>query len=129
MLPLEIRGALPISNRMKQKVLKIIALLFSPSIGVAQTLGTVLGIFVQIVNALMPFIVGLAVLFFMWGVFQFIRASGNEDELTEGRNRMIYGIIGIFVMVSVWGLVNLFDETFGLESDIIPCLPTFPPSC
>ena len=95
----------------------------------AQTLGTMLGIFTKIVNGLMPFIVALAVLFFMWGVFQFIRASGNEDEVTEGRNRMIYGIIGIFVMVSVWGLVNLLGGTFALTSEIIPCLPTFPPSC
>lgn len=114
---------------MKQKVLKIIALLLFPGITIAQTIGTELRIFVKIVNALMPFIVGLAVLFFMWGVFQFVRASGNEDEVTEGRNRMIYGIIGIFVMVSVWGLVNVLSNTFGLDSSYIPCLPTFPPSC
>jgi len=96
-----------------------------PIIALAQTLATELGIVVKIINALMPFIVGLAVLFFMWGVFQFIKSSGNEDELTEGRNRMIYGIIGIFVMVSVWGLVNLLDKTFGLNSGNIP-LPLFP---
>ncbi|MBI5816857.1 MAG: hypothetical protein HZB09_00310 [Candidatus Yonathbacteria bacterium] len=114
---------------MKQNVLKIIALLLFPVVTIAQTLSTELVLFVKIINALMPFTVGLAVLFFMFGVFQFIRASGNEDEITEGRNRMIYGIIGIFVMVSVWGLVNLLDNTFGLTSDIIPCLPTFPPSC
>lgn len=117
------------SNGMKQKVLKIIAILLFPTIVMAQTLSTILGIFADIINALMPFTVGLAVLFFMFGVFQFIRASGNEDEITEGRNRMIYGIIGIFVMVSVWGLVNLLGNTFGLQSNIIPCLPTFPPSC
>lgn len=98
---------------------------FFPLFVLAQTLSRELGIFSKIVSALMPFIVGLAVLFFMWGVFQFIRASGNEEELTEGRNRMIYGIIGIFVMVSVWGLVNLLDKTFGLDSGLIP-LPIFP---
>ena len=96
-----------------------------PTIAMAQTLSTILGIFSKIVSALMPFVVGLAVLFFMFGVLQFIRASGNEDEITEGRNRMIYGIIGIFVMVSVWGLVNLLDSTFGLNSGLIP-LPIFP---
>ena len=93
------------------------------------TLGDVLVVFTNIINALMPFIVALAVLFFMWGVFQFVKSAGNEDERTEGRNRMIYGIIGIFVMVSVWGFVNLLDNTFRLDSDYIPCLPTFAPSC
>jgi len=106
-------------------VLKIIIGLFLPHLVFAQTLGHMFGIFTRIINALMPFIVGLAVLFFMWGVFQFVKSSGNEDEITEGRNRMIYGIIAIFVMVSVWGFVNLLDETFGLQSDIIP-LPLFP---
>ena len=90
-----------------------------PIIALAQTLATELGIVVKIINALMPFIVGLAVLFFMWGVFQFIKSSGNEDELTEGRNRMIYGIIGIFVMVSVWGLVNLLKGTFATTNTAI----------
>jgi hypothetical protein len=111
---------------MKQKVLKIIALLLFPAITMAQTLGDMLGLFTRIINALMPFIVALAVLFFMWGVFQFIKSAGNEDERNEGRNRMIYGIIGIFVMVSVWGFVNLLDQTFRLDSNYIPPLPTFP---
>lgn len=101
------------------------ALLF-PAITMAQTLGDILVLFTRIINALMPFIVALAVLFFIWGVFQFVKSAGNEDERTEGRDKMIYGIIGIFVMVSVWGFVNLLDNTFRLDSDYIPPLPTFP---
>lgn len=100
-------------------------LLLVPGIVFAQTLGSMFNLFTRIINELMPFIVALAVLFFMWGVFQFVKSSGNEDERTEGRNRMIYGIIGIFVMVSVWGFVNLLSKTFRLEN-YIPPLPTFP---
>lgn len=111
---------------MREKIIKIVALLLFPAIALAQTLGNMLQKFTMIINALMPFIVALAVLFFMWGVFQFVKSSGNEDDVTEGRNRMIYGIIAIFVMVSVWGLVNLLDNTFRLDSDYIPPLPTFP---
>jgi len=114
---------------MYRKIFITAGVFLFPLFVLAQTLGYQLQLWTRIINALMPFIVALAVLFFMWGVFQFVKSAGNEDERTEGRNRMIYGIIGIFVMVSVWGFVNLLDNTFRLDSDYIPCLPTFPPSC
>lgn len=115
---------------MRIKYLIIISLLFIvPAAAFAQTLGDELRVFSRIVNALIPFIIGLAVLFFLWGVLQFVKAGGNEDDIREGRNRMVYGIIAIFVMVSLWGLVNILDNTFGLDSRYIPCLPTFPPNC
>jgi hypothetical protein len=110
---------------MRKQLLPIASFLLFPALAMAQTLGSMLGLFTRIINALMPFIVALAVLFFMIGVFQFVRAPGDDDR-TEGRNRMIYGIIGIFVMVSIWGFVNLLAATFRLDSTYIPPLPTFP---
>ena len=43
----------------------------------------------------------------------------------EARNVMIYGIIGLFVMVAVWGLVNVLINTFGLSTSVpqVPGLP------
>ena len=83
------------------------------------TLGDVLVVFTNIINALMPFIVALAVLYFIWGVFQFVAAAGDEEARTAGRDKMIYGIIGIFVMVSVWGLVNLLQGSFTTNKAVI----------
>jgi len=100
-------------------LLAFLALPFMVSAGTIGSLGDLLAVFVSIINALMPFIVALAVLFFVWGVFQFVASAGDEEKRTEGRNKMIYGIIGIFVMVSVWGLVNLLEGTFGVERGII----------
>ncbi len=100
-------------------LLAFLALPFMVSAGTIGSLGDLLAVFVSIINALMPFIVGLAVLFFVWGVFQFVASAGDEEKRTEGRNKMIYGIIGIFVMVSVWGLVNLLEGTFGVERGVI----------
>ena len=100
-------------------LLAFLALPFMVSAGTIGSLGDLLAVFVSIINALMPFIVALAVLFFVWGVFQFVASAGDEEKRTEGRNKMIYGIIGIFVMVSVWGLVNLLEGTFGVERGVI----------
>lgn len=91
------------------------------------TLGDVLAVFTQIINGLMPFIVALAVLIFIWGVFQFVMAAGDEEGRKTGRDKMIYGIIGIFVMVSVWGLVNLLQGSFGTNKTVIaPTTNTVP---
>ncbi|MFA6227167.1 MAG: hypothetical protein WC631_01645 [Candidatus Paceibacterota bacterium] len=62
-------------------------------------------------------LVALAVVVFLYGVFKFIRAEGDDKQ--SGREFILWGIIGIFVMVSVWGLVSVLQNTFKLgNSDI-----------
>ncbi|OIO33277.1 MAG: hypothetical protein COZ49_04260 [Candidatus Yonathbacteria bacterium CG_4_10_14_3_um_filter_47_65] len=77
----------------------------------------------SILDPLVPLIIGLALVYFLWGVSKYILHGDDEKKREEGRQMMVYGIIGLFVMVSVWGLVNILVGTFGL-SNIIPQLPT-----
>jgi len=86
-----------------------------------QSLGdTLIGI---INNVLVPLIFALAFIVFLWGVFQyFIAGAADEEKREGGKSLMIYGLIGFFVMVSVWGLVNLLVGTF----DLNPTPPQFP---
>ena len=70
----------------------------------------------RIINSLIPIIISLAVLVFIWGVFRYV-VSPNEEDKARGKQVMIWGIVGIFVMVSVWGLVNIIEATLGLDSD------------
>ena len=72
-----------------------------------------------IFSPLTALLVALAVLYFFIGVITFIRSGDNESERSKGRNQIIFGLIGLAVMVSVWGLVSLFTTSFGLN-DIIP---------
>ena len=65
-------------------------------------------------STLIPFVIGLAVLVFIFGLFQFITAGGDEDKLKTARGTIIWGIVIIAVMISVWGLINLVVGTFGL---------------
>ena len=41
--------------------------------------------------------------------------AGDEEKKKEAKNTVIYGVIGLFVMVSIWGLVNILDSTLGLN--------------
>jgi hypothetical protein len=68
-------------------------------------------------NVLVPLIFALAFLVFIFGVFQYFILGGADAEKREsGKGLMIWGLIGFFVMVSVWGLVNLFVGTFDLNN-------------
>jgi len=58
-------------------------------------------------------------------VVQYITAGGDEEKRKAGRNTMLYGIIGLFVMVAVWGLVNVLISTFGLDT-AVPVVPGLP---
>lgn len=63
----------------------------------------------------------VAFLVFIWGVIEFvIKADSKEKE--KGKQFMIYGIIGLFVMTSIWGIIKLLTTTFGFNSTVI--IPT-----
>lgn len=77
---------------------------------------------------LVPILIGLAVIAFLWGVMLFVFAAGNEDKRKDGKWMMVSGIIGIVVMVSVWGLVAFVQSTFGLNSGGAPTIGKMIPS-
>lgn len=86
--------------------------------------------FVNFLNyTIVPLVFALAFLFFIWGaVTYFIRGGADEGKREEGRNLMLWGIIGFVLMVSVWGIVNFVADGlgFGGTEDVqnIPNLPT-----
>jgi len=69
----------------------------------------------NIINILLPIVVALALLFFFWGLAKFILASGDEDAKDEGKRIMIWGVIALFVMASVWGLVAFVGSLVGVQ--------------
>ncbi len=66
-----------------------------------------------------PVIFAVAFIVFLWGAFQtFILGANDEDVKTNGKNLMLYGLIGFFVMVSIWGLVNVFRNSVALDEGV-----------
>lgn len=54
----------------------------------------------------------LAVAVFLWGIVKFIASAGNPEKLKSAKWLIIYGLIGLFVLVSYWGLVAVLKSTF-----------------
>lgn len=66
----------------------------------------------SIFNSAIPLIVALAILAFVWGLAKLILNAGNEDKRLEGKSVMIWGIIALFVIFTLWGIVLLLSQTF-----------------
>lgn len=90
-----------------------------PVLTLAASVTSLEGGFDTVINLInryiIPLIIGLAVVYFLWGVLQYVTAGGDEEKKTLARSTMIYGVIAIFVMVSVWGLVNVLGGTFNFS--------------
>ena len=79
------------------------------------TSGTLTGIICQLTSlaqAVVPVLVALALLFFVWGLAQWILNMSDTDKHKEGKERMIWGLVALFVIMSVAGLVAILQATF-----------------
>lgn len=75
-----------------------------------------------------PLLIGLAVVVFFWGLVKYLNAGmGDAKNIKEARDLMIWGIIAITVMVSVWGIVKVVQTTFlgGTSFSAPPDVPQF----
>ena len=72
-------------------------------------------ILTNIAQPLISLLIALAVAYFVWGVLVFIQNADNPEKRKDGYNHMFWGIIGIFIMVSVTGIINLIKSTIGIH--------------
>jgi len=78
--------------------------------------GTLLRELLGFVNTiLIPFILGIGFLVFVWGMFRYFIAGGANDEAKEqGKSLMIYATLGFVLIIIFWGVVNLVATSTGL---------------
>jgi len=119
-----------LQNRMK----KIIALgLFMGSLPVfafayqQTTVETIIITLIRYLNYIVPALITVAVIYFVWGIVTFI-SSSDEEAKKGGRAKIINGLIGLFVIVSFWGIIGIVKNTFGVGNvtgeSIVPLVPT-----
>lgn len=68
-------------------------------------------------TVIVPVIFALAFLAFIWGVLNnFILHPGDEKRRMTGRQFILWGLLGMVLLFSIWGVVNLLLSTLGLSS-------------
>ena len=83
-----------------------------------------IGWFEAILAMLIPVIIALAVVVFLFGIFKYVTAK-DDNAKSEARSIILYGVVVLFVMVAIWGLVNILINTFGLDTGA-PDVPELP---
>lgn len=80
----------------------------------------------DLVAMALPIVIGLILLAFFWGLAKFVFAAGNEEAKSEGKKLMIWGVIALFVAVSVWGLVRFLGNSLNVDTNTTTTVPTVP---
>ncbi len=108
---------------MKRSLFFIYGLAMVPTLAHAQTsLQTVfknLGLFIN--STIIPFILGLAFLFFVINTFRYFILGGDSDESREkAKTLALYSVFAFFIIVVFWGVVNLLASSIGLQGKTTP---------
>lgn len=68
-----------------------------------------------IINPIIVLLFALALVYFLYGVFQFIANAENEEMKTTGKAHMLWGIIGITIMMAVFGIMKIILSTLNIN--------------
>lgn len=114
-------------------ILVIVSLFLAPvrtfAAGICTSFGTpqdfrgVVCLFTDLITTALPVVAGLALVVFFWGLAKFILKAGDETARAEGKQVMVWGIIALFVLVSIWGIISFITgEIFGISTIKLPLL-------
>ena len=68
-----------------------------------------------LIRSVVPLLFTLATAAFIWGIIQYFLNPDNEEKRKAGKSYMTWGIVALFIMVSMWGLVGILSNTFGIN--------------
>ena len=107
---------------MKKIIATIVA--FSPMVAFAQTLAPINNIndlstrAINIGNLLTGLLISLAVIFIIWNVVIYFIKGGEEGARSKAGYNILWGVVGLFIIISIWGLVNILTNTFKTTNNV-----------
>lgn len=73
----------------------------------------------NILNPIIALLFALAVVFFLWGLLGYLWNPDNEEMREKGRGMMIWGIVGMFIMVTVFSIMRLLISSIGADPNLM----------
>ncbi len=73
----------------------------------------------SIINPAIEFVFIIALVVFLWGVMEYIRGAANEQKRKDGREHMLWGVIGFLIMFGVFGIITILTNTLGIKGATI----------
>ncbi len=69
----------------------------------------------QIINPLIILLFVLALAFFLYGLFEFIANGANDEKKTTGKGHMLWGVVGLAIMMGVWSILTIIMNTLNIQ--------------
>ncbi|QQG42796.1 MAG: hypothetical protein HYW15_01130 [Candidatus Giovannonibacteria bacterium] len=91
-----------------------------PLFAYAANVTSILAQLESVLNRVIPILMIVATIVFLWGVIRYVTAGGDEEKLADGRRFIIFGLVGLFVMIAIWGVVRAIVAQFGVGGGVIP---------
>ena len=86
--------------------------LFSTKIAYASIDSFIANVNKEIINPLILLLFAFALAYFLYGIFEFIGNQSNDEKKTAGKKHMLWGIIGLTIMMGVWTILGVILNTF-----------------
>lgn len=103
------------------------ALVFAQSNApIARTVDGLLDWVIYIAGRALPLLILAALVLFLFGIVKRFFWSQDSSDKSEAGRYILWGVVALFVMVSVWGLVNVLKGSFNLDNSNIPVAPAIP---
>ncbi|HDQ16763.1 MAG TPA: hypothetical protein ENN31_01410 [Candidatus Vogelbacteria bacterium] len=117
-------------NSLFKKIIILSSLILLPAnLVLAQESQHLGDIFQKIINVvfapLVAILIGLGLVSFFWGLIKYLSSIDNEEDQKKAKSLIIYGIVILFIMVSVWGLVAMIQTSFLPGASLDPVTPQF----
>ena len=71
-----------------------------------------------IINPLILLLVTAAIVIFIWGIVEFLASDQTGDRRERGKRNMFWGIVGLLIMFSAYGIIQIMLATFGISSGV-----------
>lgn len=103
-----------------KKALPYLVTSFLPLAALAATAQDVLNTTDRVLQQVIPILLLVGTIVFLWGVITYLTAGPDEEKQAYGKYLIVYGLVGLFIMVAIWGIVRVLTSTFGVGGERIP---------
>lgn len=88
--------------------------LFMPAAAYAapNTLGGIIELIIDIIQTAIPVVGALILLLFFWQMAMLIYYADSSEELRKRRGNILWGVLALFLLGAVWGVVTILEVTF-----------------
>ncbi|MEK7514717.1 MAG: hypothetical protein AAB587_02750 [Patescibacteria group bacterium] len=71
-----------------------------------------------VLDPLIFLLFAVATIVFAWGMVKFIVGAGDEKTRKEGKDAILWGVVGMFIMMGVYGIIRVVLNTFSVPSNL-----------